>query len=234
MTWKYLQCLEVYADEDIAEEFKGGFVQKFHRQSCCISEQFLRELRKLQTNGFPKIILTFVDSHRVPVCLPSADSSKAIIDARWPFNFNRYLLASEIKKRRMLGIAIRDCLLNIADEHAWDKVFIERIYSEAELRNFSFSGKSKASWPSPNSKFRVRVAFDWKLETIDLTAVLFQNRSSKELSRIELGDIVPGIAQLSFAICQEHGKWISDTEFQISVSDFTQKQLHVSFGEKMK
>ncbi len=32
----YLRAVAVHADRAIAERYKGGFVQKFHRDTCCI------------------------------------------------------------------------------------------------------------------------------------------------------------------------------------------------------
>src|SRR5690606_30815388 len=123
----------------------------------------------------------------------------------------------------------RDCLAAVAELWGWDADYFGQMYNDAAERDFVFTGVSKASWSDPTSQFRVRVAFNWLLDAIELSALLFKNRSRNELIRKPLGSMVPESGQLRNALTKEHGRWVSPTEFELCTSDFMQKRWSVSF-----
>ncbi len=234
MPSKYFRDLSIYADKGIVEVFKGGFVQRFHRQTCCISEHYRTKLSgKLLTNGTAKVLLEFVaDSSTIkPALRPGPDTDVLIRQLR--FDFAPYLNDSALGKKHRVESALYDCLTSIAVEGNWNRSLIDEVHKEVIDNDFIFTGISKASWPGPDSKYRVRIAFDWDLDAIGLFAVLFRNRSSVEVSRKKLGELVPESGILSEAICQQHGRWASNTEFELKTTDFLLKRMKVSFVDEM-
>ena len=58
----YLRDIAVSADEEIVERFRGGFVHKFGRDTCCIEELYLKLIRrKVKTPDTAKVGFTFTD-----------------------------------------------------------------------------------------------------------------------------------------------------------------------------
>lgn len=234
MAAKYLRDLAVYADDAIVEEFKGGFVQRFHRESCCVSEHVRRLLSgSLITNGVAKVHVECVDCRYSAANIPTPHPIIEVVCCTWPFSFSSYLAATELDRKKMLGKVIHECLSAIALKWNWDTKLIDDAYEQLERENYVFTGMSKASWPSPSSGYRMRIAVDWKLSCIELWAVLFKNRTRTEIARKQLGELLPEMGTLNDAITSKHGKWVTETEFELVTSDFLQKRMRVSFKSEM-
>jgi hypothetical protein len=232
---KFLRDLDVWADESIVEDFKGGFVQKFHIHTTCISEHFIKLLSgKVQTHGIAKVLMRFVDSRMKSAKIPARSEGIDVLICEWPFPFLEYQDCSEIARKRMIAEHIFGCLKEVSLSWNWDLRPIEEAHRTIEGNDFVFSGLSKASWLSPNSQFRVRAAFEWNLTEIVLFAVLFQKRSRQEMVRKSIGSLVPDNGKLHDALTKGHGHWISETDFEIITTDFAQKALRVSFAGEMK
>lgn len=59
----YLRDLNIGADPEIVERYKGGFVNKFGRDASCITELYCYLIRrKIVTNDEPFVALTFTDT----------------------------------------------------------------------------------------------------------------------------------------------------------------------------
>ena len=79
----------------------------------------------------------------------------------------------------------------------------------------------------------MRVWFNYDLESIELTAVLFRNRSRREIARKPLGLARPFQACLHYYL--EEGEWTSDTTFVLrSPSTFTRETWTVDFSEEIE
>jgi hypothetical protein len=228
----YLRDLTMYADETIVDEFKGGFVQRFHRQSCCITELYCNLLRKgARLSGATKIQVECFNAASNTELSPEIVDRGEFILCRLPFQFRDYAHAPDTSKKVMLADALKNSLLHCAERRQWDTSAISHLDAVAREKSLLLTGESKASWLSPDGKHRARIAFEWHLDAIHLSATLFRNRSAKVLSRKTLGDAVPEIGQLHFVLSAENGQWISDVEFQVTTSDFIQKRWIVSFSD---
>jgi len=231
---RYLRDLAIYAHESLVDTIKGGFVQRFHRESCCITEPFLSHVsRKLETNGVAKVFIELMEPSEFNNSASQLNPSCGVLECGWPFDFLEYLSSDDLMKKRRLAGTLREIFLYLAQSHRWDDAIIRTAFAELEARDYVFGGLSKASWLSPDSRHRVRVAFDWQLDAIRFSAVLFRNRSSTELVRRELGELPPQEGQLNNAILREHGKWLNNTQFELQTTDFLRRQWRVSFVDAM-
>jgi hypothetical protein len=66
---------------------------------------------------------------------------------------------------------------------------------------------------SPDQKYRARIYFNFDLDGVDLYAILYRNRSRKELGRIFLGKERPLAGCLYDYL--KGGRWVTDTNFQL-------------------
>lgn len=236
MPAKYLREISIYADKSLVNEFKGGFVQRFHREACCISELFCSYLAeaKCLANGISKILIRMVVDRQDMPSIPKPDLLAQVVICRWPFDFHRYHSGDDVTKKLLLAEATRDCLVRVSEVWSWDKSIVLSLYREAEKSGFLFKGISKASWLDPQGKYRVRIGFDWGIDAIELTAILYKNRSSREVVRKYLGEAIPAESQLSRIVRSENGNWLDSTTFELQASDFIRKRWTISFAGEMQ
>lgn len=225
----YLRDLAIWADAAIVDRYKDGFVQRFHRESLSVTEAFLAEISgQIVTDGIAKIGLTFTDELSSP-----PDLSPGRCFYPWPFDFAAYVAAeSPVIKQCMILGALTSAVLQIAD---FENSPAEPLRVAAErliARNFVFTGCLKKSWPSPDQHFRARIEFDWKLDKIDLTAVLCRNRSPRELLRVRSGSAIPAEGILHDIAA--HSRWKSARRFSIEVGDFMRQAWVADFKEAMR
>jgi hypothetical protein len=233
MPYKYLRDLGVRADPAIVDEF-GGLVGRFNRNATCISERFRYGLSGKQISiGIPRIWLKLVDHRMGSIDFPKRGDLRGAGECRWPFDFMLYQDETDLNKKLMIESVLHECLTTVGSEWDWDLTLIRQIHDEFVSEKFTFSRECKASWPSPDSKFRVRVAFDWQLDQICFQARLYRNRSSVLIVSKELGWLRPSIGQLDNTVGQKNGSWASSTEFVLQTSDFAQKKMSVDFTQEM-
>lgn len=209
----YLRELAVYADDAIAEDYKGGFVQRFHREACSVVEPYLVEIyRKVVTVAVAKVGFIFTNELKAPV-----EHSPQRRFHRWPFDFAAYTASStrEAKQRLVLD-ALHEAMIWIARHEDWANESFDAAYQTIIDRDFKFVGYSKKSWICPRKRFRVRLYFDWQLDGIDMFAVLFRNGSKDEIARQQLGTGIPMAGILHEYL--NAGAWQSNTMFEVAVS----------------
>src|SRR4051794_10497494 len=95
----FLREISIYANEEIVERFKGGFVHAFHTETICVAESLTYLLwRKLRSKDVEKVIFKFSDLAEGPPPLVT------VYDIRWPFDFFRYCtLSDDSQKKRQIG-----------------------------------------------------------------------------------------------------------------------------------
>jgi hypothetical protein len=242
----YLRDIVVGADEEIVERFRGGFVHKFARDACCIERLYLKLIsRKVRTRGTAKVVFTFTDLVDGP-----PDHSPGCCFYPWPFDFTSYVDADVPTKKRMILDALQQALLWIASKEGWKvqpfhDAYKEAIgiaskegwkvqpfhdaYKEAIAAGLVFDGTSKKSWVSPCGKYRVRIYMRFDLEAVDFWAVLYRNRSSKELVRKFMGKGIP--APDCLHAYTSNGRWRSGTVFELRASTFIGEEWTVDFRD---
>lgn len=227
----FLRDVTIHADEAIVSNYKDGFVGKFARDVTCCTCLFLRLIyRKIETAGTVKLALTFTDNeslikehhHMYP-------EQPDVLIFRWLFPFDKYIESSELEKNRMIFSEMSDCVRYLAAQYEWDSQPVVDALEQAEQDDYRFNGYLKPSWVSPDSRWRVRIYFDFGLEFMEYYCCLFKNRSKTELVRKYMGKVVP--VQTGMKIDNSEGKWLSDTQFEFSspalhrikwVADFTE------------
>lgn len=222
----YLRDLTVHADDIIVERYKGGFVQRFHREASSVVDHYLSEIqRKVVTDDTAKIALDFTDEMTEP---PEFSPGRCFYP--WPFDFAAYTVSpTNEEKQRLILDSLHNALIWIAEREGWSIDSLEAACKAIIERNFKFVGYSKKSWLCPRKRFRARLYFDWKLDGIDLFAVLSRNRSKAELARAELGTAIPMAGILHEYL--NAGKWKSSTQFAVVASLPFRKEWVVEFAD---
>jgi hypothetical protein len=226
----YLRDLDVWADDSLVENYKGGFVQRFWHQASCITEliRHLLAKKKVFTAGIGKVCITLYDElhSSVPV---SAESSLGTVEVDWPFDFARFTSVDETMKKRMLFDMLNESLHWLFEKEEWDRASLEEVCEEALNRNLTLEGFAKDSWLSKDSRFRARVYFRWEYEAVELYAVLFRNRKKQEICRKHLASAIPSVGCLHEYLA--NGRWISNTRFQLESRSFRQERWAADFSE---
>jgi hypothetical protein len=224
----YLAGIDVYADPAIVDRYKGGFVQKFHGQAQCIVE-FYRGLlrRQVATKATRQLVFVFTDVIRKP------PGRLIELDCHWPFDFARYTTATDsIEKKRLIATSLRDALVWSSAHLEISPALFEAAYKKMSASEFTLRGVSKLSWLSPDGRHRVRVVFLIDIDGVHLTAVLFRNRSKREIARVSLGI---GPAQTdTLNTYLANGHWVDDHVFELKSADFMRKTWRADFSQLLK
>lgn len=229
----YVSDIEMYADDAIVERYKAGFVGRFHGHTCCVVEAYRALLsRKIDGGEIWKIICIGTDTIAEPPGTSEYDATDGIITVSWPFDFSEYVASDPHAKKRLILEAINAACLWTAGQRGWDCGPFETAYETILGRDLDFEGFSKKSWVSPSKKYRARIFFEFQLEAVKLTAVLFKNRTKQEVARRYLGKGIPTPGCLHGFL--RIGKWNSENEFVLMLQGFWAKQLTADFSDVMK
>ncbi|PQO47274.1 hypothetical protein [Blastopirellula marina] len=225
-----LRDLAIYADQRLVDRYPGGFVQQFHRETCCVVELYLSHLtRKVETNGIAKAQLTFSESLADPPPIEAVIRLDKVIVAPWPFDFAAYKNADDETKKRAVGTALCSALLWLGDLFEWEKSPFENAFAASENAEWIFEGYSKRSWVSPSGEFRAKIFFRFEISGVELFATIFRGRSKQEIARRPLGKAVPEMGCLSHLL--QNAKWKSETTFSANSTDVRRKAWHAEFPE---
>lgn len=147
----------------------------------------------------------------------------------WLFPFEKYVGATDLAKKRMIFSSMHDCVKYLANQYRWDIAPLDDAKKKAEQDQYQFNGYLKHSWLSPNSKWRVKLFYDYGLEFLEFYCCLFKNRSKTELCRHFMGRVVP--VQGSCVLKKSDGKWLSDSQFELISPSFHKKKWVVDLKE---
>lgn len=224
----YLRGIAVCADHAIVERYKGGFVGRFGEETTCVTKLYTHLIhRKFSTDDTSKAAFDFTDEADGP------PDSWGVCRCPWPFDFARYVESDTPAKKRMILDAMQEALLWLATQEGWATEPFVEAYEEMIRRDLTLEAFAKKSWVSPDGKYRVRVWFRYDLEEIELAAVLFRNRSRREIGRKRLGSARPFQTCLHYYL--EEGEWISDTAFVLrSPSTFARETWRVDFSKEIE
>jgi hypothetical protein len=134
------------ADPAIMERFAGGFVQRFHRETICITLPYSIAVAAHKLNA---------DSHTVAFRFSDAVGapcrwSKPLPchNLQWPFEFRGYVEEGDrtAKKRRILD-ALHAAAGEVATVYSWDKNVLAEAYTSLVEQNCRFTGLSKTTYP---------------------------------------------------------------------------------------
>ena len=206
----YLHHFCVTADERIVDRYKGGFVHRFGREACCITEQYCALVyRKIVTKDSTWLAFEFTGEIRET---PEFTSGRCSYP--WPFDFAAYVMADNVGKKSLIASSMQSAALWVARKEGWTTAPIEDAYRTIVQRNFVFEGVSKKSWLSPSKAYRARVYFNFDLDGVNLHAVLYRNRNKQEVGRVFLGREIPRLGCLDE--CLARGRWVTDTDFRLA------------------
>jgi hypothetical protein len=111
----YLRDIWIGADERIVERYRGGFVSKFHRDTCCVVELFLKLIdRCVVTDGIAKVCFTFTDE-----TLDYPEYSPGVCSYLWPFDFASYIVSGTPEKKWKVLEALTEALVWVGSREGW-------------------------------------------------------------------------------------------------------------------
>ncbi len=212
----YLRDIVIFADENIVETFRGGFVSWFHRETCWLTDLYVTLLRrKLKTSDTTKVQFQFTDNRALA---PSVKQLLTIAETTWLFDFDTYVHAHECNKKRMLLASLHAALIWLGTQRNWDTQVFEYCRQKALERNLTYRGISNRSWPSPDGKYKARVAFSYGLRSVDFYVVVFDRRG-RELGVKALGSAVSGLSVAAYML-KGTGKWGRGNTFRWLIPEF--------------
>lgn len=150
------------------------------------------------------------------------------------FDFLTYEQKDNFGKRHMLVSQISQVLISTCRNRNWPVIECERVCSSLQFGDKSFSGLSKRIWTAPSRKWRARIAFEFDITGVHLTAVFYET-TKKEIGRVPLGTAVPRIGCLSQLL--DGGKWVGprfscDAGLRVGGGKFTASVSDVSESPK--
>lgn len=221
----FLRDIAIHTDERIVDRFPGGFVKRFHRESCGVTAIFISLLKKkLSAPGSPKLCFVFSDLVSKP------PTTLAPLRLFWPFDFSRYVTLNDHEKARQIADALADAMDWIGKSVGWPDNVVRDIWNEVKSRNFVFQGTSRKSWTFPDHRFKARIDFHMDVSGVGLSAVISKNRSGQIVCRNHL-DKLPAYDGCLLNYIDE-GTWVSDLEFRLRTSSFPPKEWTISVAEK--
>jgi hypothetical protein len=197
----YLRDLQIGADHDIVERFRGGFVGWFSTESCAITDLYRYLLRrKMRTPDTAKVHLIFTD---IEERAPTLRQWLEVAEGWWLFGFEQYVSKDEAGKKRMIADALYEALLWIADLRGWDARVFHQCHEEALRCDLTLEGWSRRSYPCPNKRYRVRVGCRYELRRVHFYVGVFDRRG-REMGRKPLGSV---ITSGGIGACVMKGTW---------------------------
>lgn len=228
----YLRDIGISADHAIVERFRGGFVGRFSTEVVCVVELFLSQLppRTLDSGNFAKVHFYFTDEIDTP---PEKGHVKELIDVLtlpWPFDFATYVNAEPYAKKMMTLDSMTAGLRWLGRLYNWKVALVDQTYGRCLEHDLRMQAFLKQSWLSPCKRYRVRVFYTCDIDEMTLEAVLYKNRSRKELARVPLGSDIPSPAAALYA----EGKWIEQTMFTLKTGSWRTDTAKADFSQHVQ
>ena len=220
----YLRDIDVRADEKLVDRYPGGFVAKFNRDCCCITELYASLFnRRIQTVDISKLVFIFSDF----ISEPPQPSNAHVIP--WPFPFAAYMTMSQSEKKKTIHNHLFEALMFVGAVHGWPPAGIEQLYADANATGLVLKGIGKKSWKSPSGDYRAWVEFAVEMDAVYLECILTTSTKRIEVARRTLGTAIPQAWCLNYYLSV--GNWISPSVFQLSSTDFQRWKKTADFSD---
>jgi hypothetical protein len=232
----FLRDLSVYMDRNLAVEFPSAFWQRFHRESCCITEPLLHLLHckfdcdnvakihlEMTTNAPAKPDRSLITEKYLAAGRPSVQACP------WYFDFAAYLSETDFGKRLRLLDAVEGAITWIGKVHRWKRAPLHAAAERLRTLNCEYEYQSRTSWPSRNRQWVARVGFRFELQWVHAFAVLHRLGSKTETARQEMGVLVPEMGCTRLTARQ--GRWSAPGTFRFEPSGFWREKLTADFSK---
>ena len=221
----FLREIAIHADERIVDRFPGGFVKRFHRETCGVTEVFNSLLKKkLIGPNSPKICMTFSD------LINEAPSSLTPLRILWPFDFSRYVVADDRTKAELVASALLSVLMWIGGKVNWPLEVIQDTWDQAKLQSFRYCGTWGKSWTSPTKHWKASVEIQMDVSGVDLAIVVTTRAKREVVRRFQIDKLLCYDGCLMNYISL--GEWVSDSEFRLESSAFPPKEWRVAIDQR--
>ena len=210
----YLRDITLGADLSVGERQHRGIVAEFALNAHCIADMYRTLLdRKLVTPDTAKVCVSVTDALEGNPTTSDVQQWINVAMVPWGFDFRVFDASSGLARKRLLLDALHHALIWLAEVRGWNGAPLGVTYQRCLERRIKHSGMlEKKSWPTHDRKHRLKLFFDFELETVELWAVLFC-RGGDELVRKPLAR-VRAHANAIDALVGE-GRWVSPTQFRL-------------------
>ena len=155
-----------------------AFPAEFHRQTCVISDLYLRSIRRTFEDDWGKVIFLFSD-------VPVAESRP--VEERWVFPFEQYILTpSNDGKKKLVLDHLHAAFKQLASKRGWDIAPLNNAYEKCLEANLIFDGYWKKVWVSPDRVYRVKVYYRNEFDWFEVFAEISPVRGGGAVRRVPL------------------------------------------------
>lgn len=215
-----LREITVFADEAIVDDYQGGFVQRFHRESLCVTESFQW--------AFEGPLLGKIDKVQITACAAGrAEQLHLPLNLWLAFDFAQYVIAMPTTKKVMLGNLVRRGLDAATEQAGWAPAVIAEAHAKAMERDFIVRRRVGKRWPSPNRRRRVEVDVTWDIAAVRFDAVVSQRvgKSYVVQETVEIGTVIPTDGCVE--AYTQGAKWLTEDVFCLESTGFPAGRLTV-------
>lgn len=216
-----LRQIEVYADEALVEKYPGGFVQRFHRESLCVTTAWMLALGKqLESNTVSKLLIVACEARAM------RPANGALPLNLWlSFDFVHYHQAMNSTKRQLLGELVRTALETIAPIAGWELNTLSTAYAQASANNFLVQQRMTKSWVSPSRRHRAIVEVKWDIDGVNFNVIIADRQGRDYVERAaQLLGVVPPY-EGCVAAYASGARWLDDHTFCLEAKDYPTGRL---------
>ena len=178
--------------------------KKFNAEAYAIPNLYLSLLQPFDS-GTIKYCIIYVS----PDCnFNKIGKTKFYADFYSLFDFNEYFSKNEVERKRMQLLVVHKAMLEIADEHGWERKLFEGAYQKCLSSDLVFREKIKKIKVGPNKKRLSLSAFcDLHILKVEWSV------SNKNGDTIEQGVVIEDVPSSLDIIYQLDFEWVSDDKF---------------------
>lgn len=137
----HLREIAVFADDALVENYQGGFVQRFHRESLCVTESFQL--------AFGRPLAGNVDKVQITACaLGRVEKTDPPVDLWLTFDFAHYAQALSGVRKAMLGELVRRGLDAVVEQAGWQASDIAAEHAKAAEQSYVVRRRVGKRWLS--------------------------------------------------------------------------------------
>lgn len=225
---RYLRAIQVAADKEIVERFRGGFVGRFDREVLWLTlayEAYLQ--RRVPTQGIPKLFLTWTDRPVEPTHKPFAPMAM-----RRQFPFDEYRAAEQAAKKLLLLNHLHAHLLDTAAQYGWDAAPFEEARDRLIQSDLMPRLAARKTYRHPHRRVKARLACELDLEEFRIFGELVDLKSRPLGKAILAGTAIP-IHDL-FGGYLKDAHWGTDDTFQVGGSSFQRITFPINFATQIE
>jgi hypothetical protein len=224
---RYLRAIQVVANRELVERFRGGFVGKFDRDVLWLTLAYEAYLeRRVVTEGIPKLFITWTDQPVEPTNKPS---SPMAIKSQFPFD--QYRIANLAAKKQLLADRLHVDLLNAASDYGWDPVPFEEARERLIRCHLTPRLLANKTYRHPRLRLKAQLSCELDLDEFRISCAIVDLQSRSLGESILAGTAVPTHDPFGSYLQGTH--WNQDDTLELRGSSFHQTAFQVNFRPQL-